>query len=63
MAQKSPMETTILLLTSEPVARLVIQEVLERAGYAVMATGDLGTAVDRLKEYGQSEGGLGVWLS
>jgi CheY-like chemotaxis protein len=50
MPQKSPMETTILLLTSEPVARLVIQEVLERAGYVVMATGDLGTAVDRLKE-------------
>jgi len=44
------METTILLLTSEPVARLVIREVLERAGYVVMATGDLGTAVDRLEE-------------
>ena len=48
--RKSPMETTILLLTSEPVARVVIQEVLERAGYVVMATGDLGTAVDRLQE-------------
>jgi len=44
------MESTILLLISEPLARLVIQEVLERAGYLVMATGDLGTAVDRISE-------------
>jgi CheY-like chemotaxis protein len=48
--RKSPMESTILLLISEPLARLVIQEVLERAGYLVMATGDLGTAVDRISE-------------
>ncbi len=27
-----------------------MREVLERAGYVVMATGDLGTAVDRLQE-------------
>jgi DNA-binding response OmpR family regulator len=27
---------------------LVTREVLERAGYVVMATGDLGTAVDRM---------------
>jgi len=47
---KSAMETTILLLISEPLVRLVIQEVLERAGYLVMATGDLGTAVDRISE-------------
>lgn len=40
----------ILLLISEPVVRHVIQEVLERAGYVVMATGDLGTAVDRIHE-------------
>jgi DNA-binding response OmpR family regulator len=44
------METTILLLTSEPLARVATKEVLERAGYVVMATGDLGTAVDRLGE-------------
>jgi len=50
MADKSPMETTILLLISEPLVRLVIQEVLERAGYLVMATGDLGNAVDRITE-------------
>ncbi|MGA2880327.1 MAG: response regulator [Bryobacteraceae bacterium] len=47
---KSPMELTILLLISEPLVRLVIRELLERAGYLVMATGDLGTAVDRIGE-------------
>ena len=50
MPEKSPMETTILLLISEPLMRQVTREVLERAGYAVMATGDLGTAVDRMDE-------------
>jgi len=48
--KKSPMQSTILLLTSEPLVRLVIQEELERAGYLVMSTGDLGTAVDRIAE-------------
>ncbi len=47
---KSPLETTILLLISEPLVRVVIQELLERAGYLVMGTGDLGTAVDRTNE-------------
>ena len=47
---KSPMESTILLLISEPLVRLVLQELLERAGYLVMSTGDLGTAVDRISE-------------
>jgi len=47
---KPPMEFTILLLISEPLVRLVIHEALDRAGYLVMATGDLGTAVDRMKE-------------
>jgi len=50
MPEKSPMETTILLLSSEPVVRLVTREVLERAGYVAMATGDLGVAVDRMNE-------------
>jgi DNA-binding response OmpR family regulator len=50
MPEKSPMETTILLLISEPLVRQVTREVLERAGYAVMSTGDLGTAVDRMDE-------------
>ena len=44
------METTILLLISEPLVRQVTREVLERAGYAVISTGDLGTAVDRMDE-------------
>ncbi len=48
--KKSPMEYTILLLISEPLIRQVIREVVERAGYLVLSTGDLGTAVDRLGE-------------
>src|SRR5271156_5473625 len=47
---KPPMDWTILLLISEPLVRLVIQELLEKAGYVVMATGDLGTAVERMTE-------------
>jgi DNA-binding response OmpR family regulator len=50
MPDKTTMETTILLLISEPLVRQVIREVLEHAGYMVMATGDLGTAVDRMDE-------------
>jgi CheY-like chemotaxis protein len=46
----TPMATTILVLISEPLARLVIQELLERAGYLVLSTGDLGTAVDRIAD-------------
>ena len=40
----------ILLLSSEPVVRSVIKEVLEHAGYVVRATGGLGAAVDALAE-------------
>jgi DNA-binding NtrC family response regulator len=47
---KSPMQTTILVLISEPLVRLVIQELLERAGYLVLSTGDLGAAVGRIGE-------------
>lgn len=47
---KKPLQSTILMLVSESLLRAVIQEELERAGYLVMATGDLGTAVDRLRE-------------
>ncbi len=50
MPAKSPMQTTILLLISEPLVRVVIQEFLEKAGYLVIATGDLGDAVERLGE-------------
>lgn len=42
--------TTILLLVSDPVVRSVLEETLEHAGYTVVAAGDLGHAVDRLKE-------------
>jgi CheY-like chemotaxis protein len=38
----------ILLLGSEPVLRSVMKEVLEHAGYVVLATGSLGVAVDTL---------------
>lgn len=48
--KKAPMEFTILLLISEPLVRQVLREVVERAGYLVLSTGDLGTAVDRLNE-------------
>jgi CheY-like chemotaxis protein len=44
------MKFTILLLVSDPVVRAVFKETLENAGYTVLATGDLGNAVDRLKE-------------
>jgi len=44
------MKSTILLLVSDPVVRSVMKEALEYAGYTVVATGDLGNAVDRLKE-------------
>jgi DNA-binding response OmpR family regulator len=44
------MNAMILLLVSDSVARSVIQETLEHAGYAVMAAGDLGTAINRMKE-------------
>jgi two-component system, cell cycle sensor histidine kinase and response regulator CckA len=40
----------ILLLDSEPVGRAVIREVLEQAGYVVLATGGLGEAVKRLAD-------------
>ena len=38
----------ILLLVSDTVGRLVMQETLEHGGYVVMAAGDLGTAVKRM---------------
>jgi|SRR5580658_596693 DNA-binding NtrC family response regulator len=46
----SLMRTTILLLVSEPVVRAVLKETLEHEGYTVLATGDLGQSVDRLKD-------------
>jgi DNA-binding NtrC family response regulator len=44
------MNTTILLLVSDPVIRSVLNEILGREGYMVLATGDLGQALDRLKQ-------------
>lgn len=46
----SLIKTTILLLVSDPLVRSVLRETLEREGYTVRATGELGQAVDRLKE-------------
>ena len=46
----SLMKTTILLLVSDPVVRAILKETLEREGYTVLASGDLGQAVDRLKD-------------
>ena len=46
----SLMKTTILLLVSDPVVRSILKETLEREGYIVLASGDLGQAVDRLQE-------------
>jgi DNA-binding response OmpR family regulator len=46
----SLMKTTILLLVSDPVVRAILKETLEREGYTVLASGDLGQAVDRLQE-------------
>lgn len=45
-----PIRTTILLLVSDPVVRSVLEETLEQEGYNVAACGDLGKAVERLKE-------------
>ena len=44
----SLMKTTILLLVSDPVVRSILKETLEREGYTVLASGDLGQAVDWL---------------
>jgi DNA-binding response OmpR family regulator len=40
---------SILLLISDSLVRSVIGETLERAGYLIFPTGDLGSAVDWLK--------------
>jgi len=44
------MKYTILLLASDPLMRSVLKETLEHQGYTVLATGDLGSAVDRMEE-------------
>jgi two-component system, OmpR family, phosphate regulon response regulator OmpR len=44
------MNTTILLLASDPVIRDVLCKALETEGYCVLAASDLGSAVDWLKQ-------------
>jgi len=41
---------TILLLASDPVIRKAFSRALEAAGYSVLAVGDVGDAVDRLRD-------------
>jgi len=45
-----PTNTTILLLISDPVVRAAVRDALQHGGYLVTSVGDLGTAVDRMKE-------------
>lgn len=47
---KSKLNTTILLLVSDQLVRSVLAEVLEREGYMVVSAGDLGSAVEWLKQ-------------
>ena len=44
------MNKTIVLLVSDPVIRRVICKALEREGYCVLEAGDIGKAVERIKE-------------
>jgi len=50
MAETFPANANILLLISDPLMRTILQETLERAGYVVVSAGDVGSAVDRVKE-------------
>jgi DNA-binding response OmpR family regulator len=45
-----PANANILLLISDPLMRTILHETLERAGYLVVSAGDVGSAVDRVKE-------------
>ncbi len=47
---KPAAQTTILLLVSDQLIRAVMKETLEQETYVVVAAGDLGAAVDRLRE-------------
>jgi DNA-binding NarL/FixJ family response regulator len=46
---KTTLKTTILLLAADPLVRSVLEETLKHEGYSVLASGDLGGAVDWLK--------------
>lgn len=45
-----PANTMILLLISDAVVCAAVRDALESGGYLVRSVGDLGTAVDRIKE-------------
>lgn len=47
---RSRENTLILLLISDPEMRRVVEDSLSSQGYLVRTAGDIGTAVDRLKE-------------
>jgi DNA-binding NtrC family response regulator len=48
--KRSGRTATILLLSSEPTVRSVMKEVLEDAGFVVLATGSFGTAIDNVDD-------------
>jgi DNA-binding response OmpR family regulator len=50
MNETFPGSATILMLVSDPLMRTILHETLEHAGYFVMAAGNVGAAVDRLKK-------------
>jgi DNA-binding NtrC family response regulator len=50
MTDFSPSNSTILLLVSDPLMRDVLRDALDSAGYLVVVSADLGSAVDRLHE-------------
>jgi len=50
MEDRGKIDTTILLLISDGLVLSVFREALEHEGYMVVPSGDLGSAVDRLKE-------------
>jgi CheY-like chemotaxis protein len=49
VASYSLLNTTILLLVSDPIVRSVLEETLTCEGYMVLSANDLGQAVDELK--------------
>ena len=49
MTDSSLLNTTILLLVSDPVVLSVLAETLESEGYMILATSSLGQAVDQLQ--------------
>lgn len=49
MVDPSLKKSSILLLVSDPIIRSVMNELLLREGYSVLASGDLGHAVDNIR--------------